>query len=264
MGTRLGDDYLAVNRANWDARAVVHAGPGGYELDAFDDPGHLSDVVRFDLPRLGNVSGLDGVHLQCHIGTDTLSLHRLGARMTGVDLSGESLAHARDLARAHAADIDYVQADVYSAPEALAGRQFDLVYTGVGALCWLPDIVGWAQVVAQLLRPGGRLFVRDGHPVLNSLVGLTVRDHHPDRDQQPWISGPGEAAPALEFPYWERRDPMVWSEEEATPETAWWRTRRVGSGTTPSVRSSWLCSAPAWSSSCWPSMTPCPGTHFPA
>ncbi|MGA4668985.1 class I SAM-dependent methyltransferase [Propionibacteriaceae bacterium Y1923] len=206
-------DYLAVNAANWDARADVHVGPDGYDLASVESPDWISQVVRFDQPRLGDLAGLDAVHLQCHIGTDTLSLARLGARVTGVDLSGRSLEHARMIASRGGASIDHVQSDVYSAAQALAGRDFDLVYTGIGALCWLPDIRRWAEVVAGLLRPGGRVFVRDGHPVLNSLVGLTVRDHHPDRDQQPWISGPGQATPALEFPYWETDQGMTWSDE---------------------------------------------------
>ena len=80
-------DYLRANRANWDDRAAIHAASPDYEVQSFlDDPEHLSGVVRFDLARIGDVSGLDGVHLQCHIGTDTLSLARLGARMTGLDL----------------------------------------------------------------------------------------------------------------------------------------------------------------------------------
>ena len=70
-------DYLRFNRANWDDRAPIHAAAPGYEWQAFvDDPRHLSGVVRFDLPRLGDVAGFDGVHLQCHLGTDTISLSR--------------------------------------------------------------------------------------------------------------------------------------------------------------------------------------------
>ena len=206
--------YLGVNAANWDARADVHVGPDGYDLARIADADWISQVVQFDQARLGDITGLDAVHLQCHIGTDTISLARLGARMTGVDLSGRSLHHARTIAERAGVEVDYVQSDVYSAPEALDGRDFDLVYTGVGALCWLPNIRRWAEVVARLLRPGGRLFVRDGHPVLNTLIGVTVRDHHPDRDQQPWISGPGQATPALELPYWENEEGLSWSEEQ--------------------------------------------------
>src|SRR4029453_18737967 len=93
------DDYRTINRACWDERAPAHAASPDYAFARFaEDPSHLSNVVRFDLPRLGNVRGLDGVHLQCHIGTDTVSLARLGAHMTGLDFSQPALEEARRLA----------------------------------------------------------------------------------------------------------------------------------------------------------------------
>lgn len=204
-------DHLEVNRANWDARADVHGAPDGY--DRLAEPGRLSDVVRFDRPLLGDIAGLSGVHLQCHLGTDTLSLSRLGAQMVGVDLSPNSLRHARAIAADAGERIEFVEADVYSAPAALGGRRFDLVYTGIGALCWLPDIRRWAAVAAALLQPGGRLFVRDGHPVLNALLPATVGATLADADQQPWLTAAGTPTPALELPYWERPEPLVWRDE---------------------------------------------------
>ncbi len=208
----MDEDYLEINAANWDSRAPLHARAYGIER-YLDDPDALSDVVRFDQPRLGDIAGLDTVHLQCHIGTDTLSLHRLGARVTGVDLSGTSLDHAREIAVTMGADITYVQSDVYSAPDALDHQTYDLVYTGIGAICWLPDIARWARTVAELLRPGGRLFIRDMHPVLNSSLAMTVADEHPDRAQQSWISGPGDVTIALELPYWEQQQWMEWNDD---------------------------------------------------
>ena len=206
------DEYLDVNRANWDSRAPVHA--EGYGIEGLlADPLRLSSVVGFDRPRLGDIAGLDVVHLQCHIGTDTLSLARLGARVTGVDLSGASLDEARSLAERAGADIEYVQSDVYAAPHALGGRRFDLVYTGIGAICWMPSIRRWAQTVAELLRPGGRLFIRDGHPVLLSALAVSVGAEHVDRQQQAWITRPGALTPALELPYFEQPEPLVWHDE---------------------------------------------------
>ena len=164
----MSDDYVEINRANWDSRVPFHE--QGYRLERFrDDPAHLSGVVRFDRPLLGDVAGLDVVHLQCHIGTDTLSLARLGARMTGLDFSVPAIDVARRLAVDCGTEITYVAGEVYDAVEALGRERFDLVYTGIGALCWLPDVCRWAQVVADLLRPGGRLFVREGHPMVWSL-----------------------------------------------------------------------------------------------
>ena len=166
----MAEGYADINRANWDERAPAHAASPDYALNKFvDDPAFLSRVVRFDRPRLGDIRGLRAVHLQCHIGTDTLSLARLGARMTGVDFSPASLAEARELAARTGAQIEFVQSDVDGAPEKLGRGAFDLVYTGIGALCWLPSISRWAAVVAELLTAGGRLFIREGHPMLWSL-----------------------------------------------------------------------------------------------
>jgi SAM-dependent methyltransferase len=196
------NDYLDVNRANWNDRAPAHAASPGYAFDRFiGDPDYLHHTVAFDRKLLGDVSGLRGVHLQCHIGTDTLSLSRLGARMTGLDFSDKSLAEARRLAEATGADIRYVQANVYDALDAV-GDGFDLVYTGVGALCWLPDVARWAQVVASLLRPGGRLFIREGHPVLWAL------DYEREDDLL-----------ALELPYFETKEPQIYDEPGTYVET---------------------------------------------
>jgi SAM-dependent methyltransferase len=164
------DAWRELNLANWEARVPIHTAPDGYDLAAFDDPAHLTHVVRYDLPRLGRLDGLDVVHLQCHIGTDTVSLARLGARSTtGLDFSPSAVAAGRQLAARAGNDVRFVEADAYDAVAALGAASADLVFTGIGALCWLPDIRRWAQVVADLLRPGGRLFIREGHPMLWTL-----------------------------------------------------------------------------------------------
>jgi SAM-dependent methyltransferase len=208
------DEYLTANRANWDERAPAHAASPGYPVaEMLADPDALSSVVRFDLPRLGDVRGLRGVHLQCHIGTDTLSLARLGARMTGLDFSVPAIAQARSLATATGAtpadgaepaegQVDYVVSDVYEAVDVLGADAYDLVFTGIGALCWLPDIRRWAGVVADLLRPGGRLFLREGHPMLWALDDLRV-----------------DGLLVVDYPYFERAEPLTWDEGGTYVET---------------------------------------------
>jgi SAM-dependent methyltransferase len=119
-----------------------------------------------DGPAMPCSSGGRDSHLQCHIGTDTISLARLGARVTGLDFSPSAIAAARDLAARAGVEATFVESELYDACAALGEERFDLVYTGVGALCWLPDIGRWAQVVAALLRPGGRLYIREGHPMM--------------------------------------------------------------------------------------------------
>jgi SAM-dependent methyltransferase len=174
------DEYLSANRASWDERAPAHAASPDYAVQSFvDDPAFLSYVVRFDLPLLGSVDGLRGVHLQCHIGTDTISLARLGARMTGLDLSGASVGEARALAERVGAPVEFVEGQVYDAVSLLGAGRFDLVYTGIGALCWLPSIDRWASVVTELLAPGGRLFIREGHPMLWSLDEESLAPAYP-------------------------------------------------------------------------------------
>jgi SAM-dependent methyltransferase len=161
-------DHRRINEANWDSRVPHHL--LGYDLGRFHaDPGYISQVVAFDVPRLGSVKGMRGVHLQCHLGSDTLSLARLGATMSGLDFSGAAIEAARELATSTGHEIEYVQRDVYEAVDVFGAAQFDFVYTGVGALCWLPSVSRWAAVVAALLRPGGFLFIREGHPMLWAL-----------------------------------------------------------------------------------------------
>jgi len=196
-------DYFALNLANWDERAPAHARSNDYGLARFAaDPTHLSDVVRFDRERLGDISGLRTLHLQCHIGTDTLSLHRLGARMSGLDFSEPALIEARALAAANNAAIDYRQADAYDAVQVFGAGQFDLVYTGIGAICWLPDVARWGQLVADLLAPGGRLFIREGHPMLWT-IDETREDH----------------LLAAVYPYFETAKPLVFDEEGSYVDT---------------------------------------------
>ncbi len=164
-------------------------------------PAFLSHVVRFDVPRLGDISGLRGVHLQCHIGTDTVSLARLGARMTGLDFSGVALEQARRIASAAGVEVDFVESDAYDAVSALEAEGFDLVFTGIGALCWLPDIRRWAEVVEGLLRPGGRLFIREGHPML-----WAIDEKHVDRL-------------VVDYPYFEVAEPVVFTDDTTYVET---------------------------------------------
>lgn len=182
------------NRANWDDRVPIHE--GAYEIDELSDPEHRSTVVRDDLPALapwllkGSLAGLDVCHLQCHIGTDTVSLAREGARLTGVDFSPAALASAAGLASRLDLDITWVETDVLDARAAVVG-DFDVVYTSIGTICWLADLDRWAAQVAALLRPGGVFFIRDGHPALYALDesadGLVTRYRYfPDGTAQQW------------------------------------------------------------------------------
>lgn len=157
------EDWLALNRANWDERVPVHLASPGYDLTALRAGRHRLDVLTEAM--LPPLAGLRVLRLQCHFGRDTLVLAGQGAEVTGVDFSPPAIAAAQALAAELGLPARFVLSDVYGAPATLAEPgSFDLVFTTWGTICWLPDITAWARVVAGFLRPGGRLLSLDAHP----------------------------------------------------------------------------------------------------
>lgn len=189
----LGDEgWLEANRALWDERVPVHAASEFYGLEAFLADPTATALRPFELDEVGDVAGRRLVHLQCHFGLDTLSWARRGARATGLDFSGAAVATARDVAHRAGLAADFVAADVYDAPEALGGRTFDVVYTGLGALNWLPDVARWAGVVEALLAPGGFLYLAEFHPFAATFADDDLTVEHGYWPGGPlWSSGGG-------------------------------------------------------------------------
>jgi SAM-dependent methyltransferase len=137
-------------------------GSAFYDVEGFR--AGASTLLSFELDEVGDVAGRSLAHLQCHFGLDTLSWARQGARVTGLDFSEPAIEAARALAGEVGVDAEFVVASVYDAVAALNGRRFDVVYTGRGALNWLDDVQRWAQVVAELVAPGGFLYLSEFHP----------------------------------------------------------------------------------------------------
>jgi len=152
-----------LNRAWWDERVPLHTTSDFYDVDGF--LAGATALRPFEAEELGDVRGLSLVHLQCHFGLDTLSWARLGAAVTGLDFSAPAMEAAADLTRRAGLEAEWVTSDVMHALEALGGRTFDIVYTGIGALNWLDDIDRWADVVRSLVAPGGRLYLVEFHPI---------------------------------------------------------------------------------------------------
>ncbi|WP_245976470.1 class I SAM-dependent methyltransferase [Amycolatopsis palatopharyngis] len=161
------EKQMQANQVNWDARTPVHVASRFYGLDG-SRPAD-SWFGPFEWKDLGELRDRDVVHLQCHLGTETIAFARRGARTTGVDFSGESITHARRIAQREDVSIDYVRCNVYDAVNVLGGQRFDVIYTGKGAICYLPDLSRWASVVTGLLRKGGLVYLVEFHPVLQSL-----------------------------------------------------------------------------------------------
>jgi SAM-dependent methyltransferase len=160
-------EMIATNRAMWDERVPIHVASAFYDVAGFK-AGRVG-LEAFEIEEVGDVTGLDLVHLQCHFGVDTLEWARRGARVAGLDFSEPAVLAARRLAAEMGLDAEFVTADVYDAVASFGGRTFDVVYTGLGALNWLPDLRRWAAVVDELLRPGGLLYLSEFHPVADIL-----------------------------------------------------------------------------------------------
>jgi SAM-dependent methyltransferase len=156
------DERLELNRTWWDERVPLHVGSTFYDVDGFKAGG--STLRPFELEEVGDVAGKRLAHLQCHFGLDSLSWAREGASVVGLDFSGPAVEAANRLAAETELDARFVQADVYDAFEALGEERFDVVYTGLGAINWLPDLPRWAQVVASLLNDDGFLYLAEFHP----------------------------------------------------------------------------------------------------
>ena len=168
-------EWYRANRASWDERVGVHIGPGGYDLSELRaGRGKLNAIEEAELPP---VEGKRLAHLQCHFGADSLTLAQRGAEVVGLDFSAAAIEVARKLAgELGLADrARFVHADLYDALAAIPPPpRFDMVFVTWGAICWLPDIARWAQIVAGLLRPGGSLYLADGHPAAYVLDDCAV------------------------------------------------------------------------------------------
>ena len=184
---------FAANEELWNAWTAVHAAGDFYDLQGFKAGGIR--IRPYEIELLGDVTGKSLLHLQCHFGIDTLSWARLGARVTGADLSPDAIELARVLAdELGFPEARFVCSNLYDLPEALDGS-FDIVYTSRGVLGWLPDIRAWARVVAHFLAPGGTFFITEAHPVMNVFENEGV--------------APGELR--LTYPYWEHREPLTFA-----------------------------------------------------
>ncbi len=155
-------DDLSTNRAHWDALARVHGQDSYYDTAALVAG---ADVLEdAESAAVGDVAGLDLLHVQSHIAFDSISLARRGARVTCVDFSAESLAAAGHLADRCGVSLDLVEADAAALPSTLDGR-FDLVYSAIGVLSWIADLDAWMEGAFRALRPGGRFVLVELHPL---------------------------------------------------------------------------------------------------
>ena len=152
------------NRRNWDERVAIHIASPFYDLASLRaGKGHLQPIED---EELGPVDGLSVLHLQCHFGRDTLALAQRGATVTGVDFSPKAITAAKALTEELGLSdrATFILSDVYDAASHIEPGSFDRVFITWGTIYWLPDLKGWANVIASALKPGGQLYFAEGHP----------------------------------------------------------------------------------------------------
>ena len=156
-------DYVNINRATWNSKLSVHVASDFYDVPAFLEG--KSSLNSIELNLLGNIIDKKILHLQCHFGQDSLSLARLGAQVTGVDLSDKAIKKAKEINEKLKLDAQFICSDIYELPNHL-DEKFDIVFTSYGTIGWLPDLSKWANVISNFLKPNGKFVFVEFHPVV--------------------------------------------------------------------------------------------------
>lgn len=162
------NEHHEINRQGWNVRTEAHFSHPGYRVEEFLRGG--STLHPLELSELGDVSGMTLLHLQCHFGLDTLSWARLGAVVTGIDISDASIDRANELKKQANLTARFIRSDLYDLPTVLH-EMFDIVFTSYGAVWWMSDIKRWAEIAARCVKPGGRFYMAEIHPMIEMLDG---------------------------------------------------------------------------------------------
>jgi ubiquinone/menaquinone biosynthesis C-methylase UbiE len=156
-------NYKDVNKDAWNKRTIVHIGSDFYDVPAFLKGQNTLHTT--ELALLGDVKGKSILHLQCHFGLDSLSLARMGAKVTGVDLSDKAIEKAQELNEQAGLNATFICCDVYDLPDYLH-EEFDVVFTSYGVIGWLPDLQKWGNVIQHFLKSQGTFIMVEFHPVV--------------------------------------------------------------------------------------------------
>ena len=157
------EKYLAANKKLWDNKVSHHVVSDFYKMDEFLKGASSLNSIELDL--LENIEGKSVLHLQCHFGQDSISLARLGAKVTGVDFSENAIEKANEIAKQTNTNIEFICCNVYDLPNHLT-QKFDIVFTSYGTIGWLPDMDKWAGIIAHFLKPNGHFVFAEFHPVV--------------------------------------------------------------------------------------------------
>lgn len=159
-------DYTRINKTWWNAITPIHSKSSLYNLRKFKKG--ATSLQKLEIEELGNIKGKTVLHLLCHFGMDSLSLVRMGARVTGVDLSDESITLAQSLSNELHIPAEFICSDIYKLPKVLH-KKFDIIFMSYGVLLWLSSIEKWAEIINHFLKKGGILYIVELHPFTNIL-----------------------------------------------------------------------------------------------
>lgn len=151
------------NRRSWNAITPVHNSHKRDQAAFLRDGG--STLFPDEVELLGDLEGKRVVHLQCNCGQDTLSMAAAGADVTGIDISDDAIAFARQLSVDSGIDAKFERSDVFDWFDRTEER-FDIAFASYGTIGWLCDLDRWARGVAKVLDPGGRLVFLEFHPLV--------------------------------------------------------------------------------------------------
>lgn len=157
------NNYIEINKHSWNNRTDTHLKSEFYNLEGFLKGASSLNPVELEI--LEDIKGKSILHLQCHFGQDTISLGRLGAKVTGVDLSDKAIESAKRIALETDSDAQFICCDLYDLENHL-DKQFDIVFTSYGTITWLPDLDRWAALISQFLKPDGKFIFVEFHPVV--------------------------------------------------------------------------------------------------
>jgi len=159
-------EYFEINKNLWNQKVAIHLNTELYGMDSFMAGRNSLDEATLEL--LGDVKGKSVLHLQCHFGQDSLSLARMGAKVTAIDLSDAGIKKARELNAELNLDVEFICCNVYDLKDHLE-QKFDIVYTSFGTIVWLPDLTKWADIIRHFLAKNGKFVFLDFHPVVDML-----------------------------------------------------------------------------------------------
>ena len=155
--------YFNVNKETWNKKVGVHLNSDFYDVSSFLKG--KTSLNSYELDELGIIKDKTLLHLQCHFGLDTLSLSRLGAKCTGIDISNEGINEAKNLNKKLGLDASFYETNVYDIPKIIT-KKFDIIFASYGVIAWLPDLTTWAKIIYDRLKTNGYFYLIEFHPIV--------------------------------------------------------------------------------------------------